>query len=57
MRCISKLFAGSIAAFSAARTVAAGVKFAGVNIAGFDFGCGTDVHLPSHHPSHQLLSY
>ncbi|KAL9133221.1 MAG: hypothetical protein Q9175_005605, partial [Cornicularia normoerica] len=42
MHTISKLLAGSIAAFGAARTVAAGVKFAGVNIAGFDFGCGTD---------------
>lgn len=47
MHTISKLLAGSIAAFGAARTVAAGVKFAGVNIAGFDFGCGTDVHPPS----------
>ena len=45
MHCISKLLAGSIVAFGAARTVAAGVKFAGVNIAGFDFGCTTDVIL------------
>ena len=44
MHSISKLLAGSIVAFGAARTVAAGVKFAGVNIAGFDFGCSTDVH-------------
>lgn len=43
MRSISNLLAGSIVAFSAARTVAAGVKFAGVNIAGFDFGCTTNV--------------
>lgn len=43
---ISKLLAGSIVAFGAARTVAAGVKFAGVNIAGFDFGCDTQVYLP-----------
>lgn len=45
MHSISKLIAGSIVVFSAARTVVAGVKFAGVNIAGFDFGCGTDVYL------------
>ena len=44
MHSISKLLAGSIVAFGAARTVAAGVQFAGVNIAGFDFGCSTDVH-------------
>ena len=47
MLSISKLFAGSIVAFAAARSVlaaaAGGVKFAGVNIAGFDFGCATDV--------------
>lgn len=46
MHSISKLLAGSIVAFGAARTVAAGVQFAGVNIAGFDFGCSTDVHHP-----------
>lgn len=57
MHSISKLFAGSIVAFSAARTVAAGVKFAGVNIAGFDFGCGIDVRLPSYHPCQELLPY
>lgn len=30
--------------------VAANVQYAGVNIAGFDFGCSTDVisHSPSH---------
>ncbi|CAD6577115.1 MAG: Endoglucanase EG-II [Alectoria sarmentosa] len=52
MHSIVKLFAGSIVAFSAARTVAAGVKFAGVNIAGFDFGCATDgtCTLPSVDP-------
>lgn len=46
MHSISKLLAGSIVAFGAARSVvtAGGVKFAGVNIAGFDFGCGTDVY-------------
>ena len=46
MHSISKLLAGSIVAFAAARSVVAasgGVKFAGVNIAGFDFGCATDV--------------
>ena len=48
MPSFSKLLAGSIVAFSAAWTVAAGVKFAGVNIAGFDFGCSTDVRSPSH---------
>ncbi|KAM0802149.1 glycoside hydrolase superfamily, partial [Usnea florida] len=42
MPSFSKLLAGSIVAFGAARTVAAGVNFAGVNIAGFDFGCSTD---------------
>lgn len=57
MHTISKLLAGSIVAFSAARTVAAGVKFAGVNIAGFDFGCATDVHLPSHRPTCHPLPY
>ncbi len=41
----SKLFAGSIVALNIAGTLAAGVQFAGVNIAGFDFGCGTDVRL------------
>ena len=46
MPSFSKLLAGSIVAFGAARTVAAGVKFAGVNIAGFDFGCSTDVRSP-----------
>ena len=44
MHSISKLLAGSIVAFGAARTAAANVQFAGVNIAGFDFGCSTDVH-------------
>ena len=46
MHSISKLLAGSIVAFGAAWTVAADVKFAGVNIAGFDFGCSTDVRTP-----------
>lgn len=54
MHSIVKLFAGSVVAFSAARTVAAGVKFAGVNIAGFDFGCATDVQLPFHYLIYQL---
>lgn len=31
--------AGSIVALSVGRTVAAGMAWAGVNIAGFDFGC------------------
>lgn len=47
MHSISKLLAGSIVAFATAQSVLAGggggVKFAGVNIAGFDFGCATDV--------------
>ena len=47
MHSISKLLAGSIVALGAAQTVAASVKFAGVNIAGFDFGCVTDVRPPS----------
>lgn len=57
MHSISKLLAGSIVAFGAARTVAAGVKFAGVNVAGFDFGCGTDVHPPRRRPTYRLLPY
>lgn len=40
---LPKVFIGSIAAFSIAHTVAAGVQYAGVNIAGFDFGCTPDV--------------
>lgn len=40
-----KLLAGSILALSIASALAAGVQFAGVNIAGFDFGCGTDVRF------------
>ena len=58
MHCISKFLAGSIVAFGAARTVAAGVKFAGVNIAGFDFGCSTDVSLAfsPHRPNYQYPS-
>lgn len=38
------LLASSVLALSFTQTVlAAGVKYAGVNIAGFDFGCSTDV--------------
>ena len=40
----SKLIASSIFALSLGRALA-GVQFAGVNIAGFDFSCGTDVLL------------
>ncbi len=40
---LSKYLAGSILALNVVNTFAAGVKFAGVNIAGFDFGCVTDV--------------
>lgn len=38
----SKLLAGSIVALSLSRVFAA-VYWKGVNVAGFDFGCGTDV--------------
>ena len=41
----SHYLAGSILAFIVANTLAAGVKFAGVNIAGADFGCVIDVCL------------
>ena len=41
----SKYLAGSILALNVANTLAAGVQFAGVNIAGFDFGCITDVRF------------
>lgn len=36
-------FIVSIIALGITSTLAAGVQYAGVNIAGFDFGCGTDV--------------
>ena len=39
----SSSLAGSIIALSVGRTVAAGVAWAGVNVAGFDFGCDTTV--------------
>ena len=39
---LSKLLAGSIAALSLSRAFAA-VSWRGVNLAGFEFGCGTDV--------------
>lgn len=39
---LSKYLAGSILALNVANTLAGGVQFAGVNIAGFDFGCATD---------------
>ena len=42
---LSKYLAGSMLALNVANTLAAGVQFAGVNIAGFDFGCTTDVRL------------
>ncbi len=35
----TSFLAGSIVALSVGRTVAAGMAWAGVNIAGFDFGC------------------
>jgi len=47
----SKLLAGSIIALNVASTLTAGVQFAGVNIAGFDFGCGTDVCSTFHSTS------
>lgn len=37
------LLASSVLALGIPQALAAGVKFAGVNIAGFDFGCVTDV--------------
>ena len=42
---LSKYLAGSMLALNVANTLAAGVQFAGVNIAGFDFGCVTDVRF------------
>lgn len=36
---LSNFVAGSVVALSVGRTLAAGVAWAGVNIAGFDFGC------------------
>ena len=39
------LFASSVLALGIPQALAAGVKYAGVNIAGFDFGCSTDVGL------------
>jgi hypothetical protein len=49
----SKLLATSTVALSLGRALA-GVQFAGVNIAGFDFGCGTDV-LPLSLPDMVLV--
>jgi len=43
----TSFLAGSIVALSVGRTVAAGIAWAGVNIAGFDFGC--DITVRSHH--------
>lgn len=40
---MSKLLAGLIVALNIGQALADGVKFAGVNIAGFDFNCGSDV--------------
>lgn len=42
---LSKLLAGSIVALSLSKAVAA-VSWKGVNVAGFDFGCGVDVCIP-----------
>ena len=42
---LSKYLTGSMLALNVANTLAAGVQFAGVNIAGFDFGCVTDVRF------------
>lgn len=42
---LSSYLAGSIVALNVASTLAAGVQFAGINIAGFDFGCVTDVRF------------
>ncbi len=39
----SKLLAGFIVGLNLEHALAEGVKFAGVNIAGFDFNCGSDV--------------
>lgn len=39
------VLASSVLALGISQALAAGVQFAGVNIAGFDFGCGTDVCL------------
>lgn len=39
----SKRFAGSILALSAGKALAGGVQWAGVNVAGMDFGCDTTV--------------
>ncbi len=41
----SKLLAGSTIALSLGHALAAGVAWGGVNIAGFDFGCVTDVSI------------
>lgn len=40
---LSNFLVGSILAISVGRTLAAGVAWAGVNIAGFDFGCDINV--------------
>ena len=40
---LSSLLTGTILALSVGRTLAAGVAWAGVNIAGFDFGCDINV--------------
>lgn len=46
----SKILAGTTVALSVGKAVA-GVSWAGVNIAGFDFGCGTDVCFPCYQPT------
>ena len=47
---LSNYLTGLIVALNIASTLATGVQFAGVNIAGFDFGCTIDVRL-----GHSLL--
>lgn len=42
---LSTLLTGTIVALSVGRTIAAGVAWAGVNVAGFDFGCEITVSL------------
>ena len=42
----SRAVAGSILALGAGNALAGGVSWAGLNIAGMDFGCTTDVSSP-----------
>ena len=42
----SRAIAGSILALGAGNALAGGVSWAGLNIAGMDFGCTTDVSFP-----------